>query len=1428
MGDLPSFLLFILKKAYNNNRKTRLTRLKEIKQMNTIKIILAESGRVADLRKDFPLYRGQFNDKLLNVLVPTSILAPDFEIQHYIGQMSGSGAPQDAALTFFVLENAYPERDEEEPCQQGDVVEYIDLLTQNLYLCVYNNEAWDKTQVDSFGTLNNIAGTNIKIGMLATKPNGVVYESKAYFMRYLKTMTYQGEEYALYERKLPKEFTSFVGQGENAPKLIINVVNIDLDTNAITSLVTSQSCALDVMQSTMLDTEEPIETSDIDLLETEVNNLTAEMLTKQDKQDDLLMTTDKTVVGAINELHANDVLYNPQVIANKNDITDIKAEQMTQNSAISANSTDILANSQSINSLNTRVTTLENTITTEETFVGRMTGTSLPTDAQLNAFVETTLHRGQQAGDVVIFVLQIAGATDKNYKYIYSGATSSWSGYEIPATEPADNANMGIVKGSYGSDKSTQVNIIGGDIKNIYIEDNSDQLRDLAEYLNTDNATLTSTASQVVTNTSDIATNTNNISTNTTSIANIINGTTTVAKATRATQDGNGNNIAQTYLTQTAGATKQQMYDYALPRAFNDVSYLASANVFSDTLPDTSDPIYTATSTSVGDTTLFNAIKSIDNAEFQLASKNSYTSTFYATASIGCTVEFRLTTEIFVDNAWVTANTEITEPITMTDGDIKKLVFSSTLNFLSSVLDIADGDKFRQKLEVITQTSETITFAIYSNSVYPSTFYLNTTSQVVALSQGRLGELPIFDLAGTDTLQENIITFTLPSVFTITDGVEAQFILSYSGTTDNNTTLVFKQGIQTIQVVTPKNFGTATNAKIADFTNVFAPNNDKWVFTGVFRVINGGLFLFADVENAYSKAQIDTLLQGKQATLTQTQLDAVNSGINSTKVAQIATNATNISTNTSDIATLQSSVSTLQTTVGQNTANISANASSITALQSTTSSLQSQVSTHTSSINSLGTRIGAAESDISTIETKIPVQASSSNQLADKAFVNSSIQTATAHFRGNWATWSAVPTSASGYPADADGNTTPTTNDYMVVQDASDYTGATTLAGTWRFKYTGVWATNGINGWQPEYQVNESPLTSAQLAALNSGATTTNIGQIATNTTNIANNTSAIGTNTSAISGLTTRMGTAEGNISTNTANIATNTGNIATNTSAINGLTTRMGTAETDIGNRVTKSSTANQVYATDNSGSQTTLTYGTGTNASLVVQRDSDGAIAVPDDSDTTTNLTNVVNKNYVANATSGLQSALSQTQIDATNSGINATNFDTIYNIRNQVLLVGIGADKRVNADSETLLVQLSFRSPSSSNPMRQLFTLSKEVDTNYNDTITVGAGVGRIEVTAIMGYLPTQANESLESVIKIKNPNDSDFVVKEYQDKVTASGNSAGVGFQTINKCSFGVSNGTKIRFYNQAPTTGTGSSRGQIKYPATRIFIRVLD
>lgn len=125
---------------------------------------------------------------------------------------------------------------------------------------------------------------------------------------------------------------------------------------------------------------------------------------------------------------------------------------------------------------------------------------------------------------------------------------------------------------------------------------------------------------------------------------------------------------------------------------------------------------------------------------------------------------------------------------------------------------------------------------------------------------------------------------------------------------------------------------------------------------------------------------------------------------------------------------------------------------------------------------------------INAINAKIPSQASQQNLLADRDFVNSSVQSATSNFRGNWNAWSDVPSNTNLYPQDWKGSRVPTVNDYMVVGDAADYT-ESSLSGTWRFKYNGVWETDGISGWNPEYRVNETPFTSDQLAALNSDVT---------------------------------------------------------------------------------------------------------------------------------------------------------------------------------------------------------------------------------------------------------------------------------------------------------------------------------------------------
>lgn len=144
-------------------------------------------------------------------------------------------------------------------------------------------------------------------------------------------------------------------------------------------------------------------------------------------------------------------------------------------------------------------------------------------------------------------------------------------------------------------------------------------------------------------------------------------------------------------------------------------------------------------------------------------------------------------------------------------------------------------------------------------------------------------------------------------------------------------------------------------------------------------------------------------------------------------------------------------------------------------------------------LDSISAEASTRENQIASIVEKIPEQASSTNKLADKDFVISSLQTFSAHFRGSWATWANVPTNPQDYPADDDGNRTPTIHDYLIIVADENHNGS-----TWRYTYTGEWQVSGKSGWKAEYEIKDTPFTSEQLAAINSGATRENISQIST------------------------------------------------------------------------------------------------------------------------------------------------------------------------------------------------------------------------------------------------------------------------------------------------------------------------------------------
>lgn len=124
------------------------------------------------------------------------------------------------------------------------------------------------------------------------------------------------------------------------------------------------------------------------------------------------------------------------------------------------------------------------------------------------------------------------------------------------------------------------------------------------------------------------------------------------------------------------------------------------------------------------------------------------------------------------------------------------------------------------------------------------------------------------------------------------------------------------------------------------------------------------------------------------------------------------------------------------------------------------------------------------QQDVDAIDDLIPTEATSSNKLADKNYVNDSINSVTAYYitkNAQWDQWStyaelaAATTFYSGWVV-----RTPTRNDYTIVLDDENHDNATT-----RYIYN--------SWWEYQYTVNETALTQAQLDALNSGITSAKV-----------------------------------------------------------------------------------------------------------------------------------------------------------------------------------------------------------------------------------------------------------------------------------------------------------------------------------------------
>ena len=138
--------------------------------------------------------------------------------------------------------------------------------------------------------------------------------------------------------------------------------------------------------------------------------------------------------------------------------------------------------------------------------------------------------------------------------------------------------------------------------------------------------------------------------------------------------------------------------------------------------------------------------------------------------------------------------------------------------------------------------------------------------------------------------------------------------------------------------------------------------------------------------------------------------------------------------------------------------------------------------------------------DIDAIEAKIPADASTQNKLASEQYVNSSVATNTATFKGAYnlvsdlslstaATREQIATALAGAISQADNN------DYCFVQIPTSDATPTEIASVERYKFNGT-------AWAFEYALNNSGFTSAQWNALNSGITSGLVAKLSALPTN--------------------------------------------------------------------------------------------------------------------------------------------------------------------------------------------------------------------------------------------------------------------------------------------------------------------------------------
>lgn len=262
-----------------------------------------------------------------------------------------------------------------------------------------------------------------------------------------------------------------VAEGDiNTLKTVVGDTNSGLvkkvndNTKAISDNKQATDGAIGALQSQLNTTNENLNTTN--------GNVTALGNNKQDKAINIPGIEAKTVEGALTELDGES----------------------------SAHAESIRNLTAADEGLTNRVNNLEQSAYGGETPIGTYpSGSTLPTQEQLTAFVQQEVSRAPKLGDVVLFTQTIYNDTDKSYKFMYTA--TGWSNYVIPTVESASNLNKGILQGTvYDTTGDLQVSILEGKITDILVKDGTTykSIKTLLDSLVTKINTAQNTADNVI------------------------------------------------------------------------------------------------------------------------------------------------------------------------------------------------------------------------------------------------------------------------------------------------------------------------------------------------------------------------------------------------------------------------------------------------------------------------------------------------------------------------------------------------------------------------------------------------------------------------------------------------------------------------------------------------------------------------------------------------------------------------------------------------------------------------------------------------------------------------------------------------------------------------------------------------------------------